>query len=399
MLISVLANGDIRSILPENFYQGNSEANTIYVVAPFSANTQVTITFDILATGQRTEPYLFNNPTVVSNELNVWKINIDKPLTQFYGEVNYEVKFYTGTQEIATSKGRFKVLEADDFVLPEKPDNETYIQILSKLSDIQANFINGWLEARALQIYNSEFSYSLNSFVFGEQDGKVYLFRSLREINLGNDLTDTESWQKIDLSSDTNAIFEEINKIVSGETVVGKAERDASGNKFEDRYINKTNIVTGWSAEPSNDNVPSEKLVKDAITGIVAGSSGGNVDLVFDTYAQFQSWLSGTYTRPDGKTTADLTIGTGILIKEENTSDYWCSSLETPFTINNFTPFEVSINLDNYLAKDNIDAYTPTSSYNPATKKYVDDAVKTYVDNLVGDIDTVLTVLNSGSGV
>lgn len=35
------------------------------------------------------------------------------------------------------------------------------------------------------------------------------------------------------------------------------------------------------------------------------------------------------------------------------------------------------IDLSNYLAKDNAEEYTPTSDYNPATKKYVDDALDT----------------------
>lgn len=34
------------------------------------------------------------------------------------------------------------------------------------------------------------------------------------------------------------------------------------------------------------------------------------------------------------------------------------------------------IDSDNYLAKDNTTEYTPTSDYNPATKKYVDDSVR-----------------------
>lgn len=38
------------------------------------------------------------------------------------------------------------------------------------------------------------------------------------------------------------------------------------------------------------------------------------------------------------------------------------------------------IDLSNYLAKDNITSYTPTSDYNPATKKYVDDAVASEIN-------------------
>ena len=34
-----------------------------------------------------------------------------------------------------------------------------------------------------------------------------------------------------------------------------------------------------------------------------------------------------------------------------------------------------SVDLSNYLAKDNTTGYAPTGNYNPATKKYVDDSV------------------------
>ena len=35
----------------------------------------------------------------------------------------------------------------------------------------------------------------------------------------------------------------------------------------------------------------------------------------------------------------------------------------------------VTVDLENYLAKDNVTSYEPTGNYNPATKKYVDDAI------------------------
>lgn len=45
----------------------------------------------------------------------------------------------------------------------------------------------------------------------------------------------------------------------------------------------------------------------------------------------------------------------------------------------------------NFLKKDNTTAYTPTADYHPSTKKYVDD--------MVGDIETILTTLDVGGGV
>lgn len=48
------------------------------------------------------------------------------------------------------------------------------------------------------------------------------------------------------------------------------------------------------------------------------------------------------------------------------------------------------LDLSNYLAKDNITTYEPTADYNPATKKYVDDAVSSVdvTDQISGKADT-----------
>lgn len=49
-----------------------------------------------------------------------------------------------------------------------------------------------------------------------------------------------------------------------------------------------------------------------------------------------------------------------------------------------------SYNRDIFLAKDNIDIYTPTEDYNPATKKYVDDKILEYeVFATEADIDAL----------
>ena len=129
----------------------------------------------------------------------MWKVNVSQALTQYYGEVKYQVKFLNAEDVVvATAKGKFRVQEGVDFDLPEKPDENTYELLLQKLSSIEADFLNGWIEAQAIKIYNNEFAYSLNSHIFGEEDGKVYLYKSLVENNKGNPITDRESWEKIE---------------------------------------------------------------------------------------------------------------------------------------------------------------------------------------------------------
>ena len=42
-----------------------------------------------------------------------------------------------------------------------------------------------------------------------------------------------------------------------------------------------------------------------------------------------------------------------------------------------------NIDLSNYIAKDNTTEYTPTTDYNPATKKYVDDGIINYINEAI----------------
>jgi hypothetical protein len=201
MIINVLANGDIKNIVPENIYQGSNKANTIVLIAPFSASVTPTISFELPQTHEikgGATGYLFNEPTEVSNTLNMWTLQVDEVLTQYYGDVKYQVKFVNSNNEvIATARGKFKVNEGVDFELPATPTQDVYELLLQNISNIRADFLNGWIEAHGIREYNSEFAYGLGSYVFGVVDNKTMFFRSLIENNKGNALTNTSAWKSI----------------------------------------------------------------------------------------------------------------------------------------------------------------------------------------------------------
>lgn len=201
MIINVLANGDISNILPENFNQGSNKANTIYVIAPFSANVIPTITFELPQTHETKTVTQFDEPVEINTTLNVWEFQVEEVLTQYYGIVKYQVKFDNGTQTIAVAEGSFKINKGLFFELPEKPDENVYQLILSKLSDIRADFLNGWIEAQGIRIYNETFAYSKNAFVFGEIDDEIILFKSLVNNNMANHLLDKTKWQNTGITS------------------------------------------------------------------------------------------------------------------------------------------------------------------------------------------------------
>jgi hypothetical protein len=222
MIINVLANGDIKNIVPENIYQGSNKANTIVLIAPFSASVTPTISFELPQTHEikgGATGYLFNEPTEVSNTLNMWTLQVDEVLTQYYGDVKYQVKFVNSNNEvIATARGKFKVNEGVDFELPATPSQDVYELLLQKISDIRADFLNGWIEAVGIKEYNSDFAYGLGSYVLGVVNDKTMIYKSLIENNKGNELTDTNAWQVVsmDISAETiGSLIEDTESIVS----------------------------------------------------------------------------------------------------------------------------------------------------------------------------------------
>ena len=222
MIINILANGDIKNIVPENIYQGSNKANTIVLIAPFSASVTPTISFELPQTHEikgGATGYLFNEPTEVSNTLNMWTLQVDEVLTQYYGDVKYQVKFVNSNNEvIATARGKFKVNEGVDFELPATPTQDVYELLLQKISDIRADFLNGWIEAVGIKEYNSDFAYGLGSYVLGVVNDKTMTYKSLIENNKGNELTDTNAWQVVsmDISAETiGSLIEDTESIVT----------------------------------------------------------------------------------------------------------------------------------------------------------------------------------------
>lgn len=56
-----------------------------------------------------------------------------------------------------------------------------------------------------------------------------------------------------------------LTNIQDGNVIAGKAKNDEDGNAIKTTYQKTSYKKTSWSSTPSNDNYPSEKLVKDTI--------------------------------------------------------------------------------------------------------------------------------------
>lgn len=378
MIILTNAQGDVLNTIPDKVYQGSNLANQIIIVSPWSANLQVTIAYK-LPNGDFTEPKLMTafatNPLPENLQANAWSIDIDEPVTENFGLVEFQFKAYNGTQIIATGGCSFTVQHGVAPILPATPSQTIYEQILEAISVLSSTIVAGDFESKALTPYDSTFEYSKYDVI---ADFQTYggMYYSLTDNNKGNLPTDTTKWAILPYATLTqlSASIQAHNTNQTAHTDIRtEIANIVNGNTTIEKYQTKDNLVDTWATTPTDSTYPSAKLVKTTIDKIK--SDKGLINFVFATKQDFLGWIDGTIEADiNGRTTSELQIGSNILIQEENVTDYWCSSISDPLTINDFTPLETELNLSNYLAKDNTSEYNPTGDYNPATKKYADDS-------------------------
>lgn len=151
-----------------------------------------------------------------------------------------------------------------------------------------------------------------------------------------------------------------------------------------------------------DSNFVTDSELSAAIIELNSRIDGMDNVFSFDTYNNFVSWLSGSYVRTDGKTTADLKVGSVILLEEENKPDYWCNSTATTYTISNFTAYESKQNFVRFddtqslsdtnksTARSNIGAASASDlSLEKTTRETADTNLQTQIDSL-GTADTNL---------
>lgn len=311
MIINVLANGDIKNIVPENIYQGSNKANTIVLLAPFSASVTPTISFELPQTHEikgGANGYLFNEPTEVSNTVNMWTLQVDEVLTQYYGDVKYQIKFVnTDNEVVAVARGKFKVNEGVDFELPATPSQDVYELLLQNISNIRADFLNGWIEAHGIREYNSDFAYSLGSYVFGVVDNKTMFFRSLIENNKGNALTNTSAWKSIIIG-------------INGVKVNGVEQpTDIDGNV-------KLTVPTKLSELTVDVGIPSKlsELTDDIGVALLDGGDDYTKPQLYSGYHHFANVVKFGGTESSGKHPT-LQIGIPVIVTEGGDRVYYNS--------------------------------------------------------------------------
>ena len=136
MILYFDALGNINTLVPERVYQGSDKANTISIVAPFAISSGMDIRFT-LPNGEIKGAYALVNGQRFTDNLNIWNYEIDAPITQYFGSVQFQIRVYNvAGQIIATGSDIFVVEEGIPGELPPTPSDDVYQQILTNIQKL-----------------------------------------------------------------------------------------------------------------------------------------------------------------------------------------------------------------------------------------------------------------------
>lgn len=187
--------GNIIKSLPSPVYQGSANTNTIYLIAPFAVNSQVTVAFK-LPNGAVVPPVAMSQQSALQGIKDEagrtyagWTYAIPNAVTRYYGVVTAQFFFYSAESGVitATASVRFVVNAGVPAALPDTPDEDVYESILGNIASLQERLNSGYYVARAVFPWNEGATYGTNEITFYPGYGEYGAFvMSLQEGNTGN---------------------------------------------------------------------------------------------------------------------------------------------------------------------------------------------------------------------
>lgn len=328
MVIITDAQGNIQSpTIPENIYQGSNLANEIVFLSPLPQNNQCSISFR-LPNGLVTEQYFMTPYTSVPSQygLNGWVFRIPMAITQYYGQVTFQIKMVAGGEQVVMScAGTFPVLKGVAPLPSAVPGTSTFNEIMAYLQTLT----DGSIVSKGLLPYDSEFSYPLGASVFDEETKTIYT--SLVDDNLGNDLDDTEYWGATYISSLTQ---EQVQGLI--DSSMGDYEEELSA--LQNGKLDKSSVL--------NERSNSQNQVYSAD---YANKSFVPMAFAQRFYAKVESSTSATLE--DEK--PEVSVENVISIETTNTDFDFTSpmftlvrTLTNEITLNNTNSFAVDLYFD-----------------------------------------------------
>lgn len=404
MIIFLDEKGSVVSKEFENVNQGSNNANKIYVVAPFPENAVVSASFE-LPNGYVTQNYLMNvilpdvYNTASGRPAKIWELSIqDVPLTEYYGIIKMQIRAVVNQQVIATARIKFKVQEGVDWQLPASPDETTYIQILDAMSRIDEKVVN-----------KVDINYTL-----GTTEQKIINdYSGLKIVKVVGDETTTFevkedgcfiNGEKVMVNEDFAGLIAEIEKIKSGETVVGVSATSLDKPTKVSELENDSGFVDNSVDNLLNYYLKNQVFTKQETETVITnkGFITKAVDNLLNYYLKAE-----VYTKEEVR---DL-ISNINKFKTEIVSELPSENID-PLTMYFIARVDVSGNdyYEEYLyignkfeligtTKLDLSGYVTTEALNTALSNYVQTAAlanyytKSETDALIGNINTALETI------
>ena len=300
MLFFVANDGTIIKGLPSPVYQGAANTNTIYLIAPFAANTSVTVAFT-MPNGVVTAPAAMTAQQALQGIVNAetgqtyagWSYAIPNSITEKYGVVTAQFFFYSAQAGVitATSATTFTVAKGVPAVLPDTPDDDVYEAILSNLAAQQEQLNNGAFAARSIYAWNSTYTYGTNEITFYPDIGEFGAF--VQSVQTGNTnhapynssgVLNSAWWKEVVNFSSIAAAFDSLQTAVESAQTAAETARDAEENAqdaAEEAQNSASQAATSASAAASSaqDAADSAALAEQyAQLGIQANTDYTSVD-------------------------------------------------------------------------------------------------------------------------
>lgn len=138
MIIVINSRGGLVSQQNEDLFQGSTGANVINLIAPFATNVIFKAVFEMPDGSYKPDidGYMFEPTIQVVDGLNVWKLIVNFPITQYSGIIKMQLRGMIGNQVVCTSLIKFNVEEG----LPYQNnyvEEETYDYLLGLISDLR----------------------------------------------------------------------------------------------------------------------------------------------------------------------------------------------------------------------------------------------------------------------
>ena len=144
MIFIANAQGTIVKSISSPVYRGQSNANEVLLLAPYSSTAEVYAEYQ-LPNGIMTKPIYLNQLEGVEEEnltdgdgnvYNAWYASVGAPVSEYVGTVTVQFFLVTEATTHATSTATFPVSGISDTVVTDTPSEESWEQVLAVLSGL-----------------------------------------------------------------------------------------------------------------------------------------------------------------------------------------------------------------------------------------------------------------------